>query len=208
MTTEDAPPSGARARDGLVLRARRADDHAAIADMMRLPGVVRGTLRLPFASDAFYREWIGDGPDLHPIVADEGGRLVGQIVLHRGAGRRAHVAGVALAVRDEACGRGVGTALLAAACGLADDWLGLRRLSLEVYADNRRAIALYERFGFVREGVLRAESLREGQLVDSVVMGRLREPPSRLETLMNPETKTSDAKTPDAATADAMIPDA
>ena len=48
------------------------------------------------------------------------------------------------------------------------------RLELSVYADNTRAIALYERFGFEREGLYRAYAWRAGAYVDSVAMARLR----------------------------------
>ena len=57
---------------------------------------------------------------------------------------------------------------------MADNWLDIRRLDLTVYTDNDRAIALYERFGFAREGTLRADSYRDGRYVDVLLMARLR----------------------------------
>jgi RimJ/RimL family protein N-acetyltransferase len=54
----------------------------------------------------------------------------------------------------------VGTELLQALVDYADNWLGLLRLELEVYADNHKAQALYRRFGFVEEGVHRCDTLR------------------------------------------------
>jgi putative acetyltransferase len=57
---------------------------------------------------------------------------------------------------------------------LADNWLNLTRLELEVYTDNEAAIRLYERFGFEVEGTLRQHAFRDGQYVDSHMMGRLR----------------------------------
>ena len=79
-----------------------------------------------------------------------------------------------MAVHDAFTGRGVGTAMMAAALDLADNWLNLRRVELKVYADNARAIALYERFGFEREGRLRDYAWRAGAYVDSLAMARLR----------------------------------
>ena len=79
-----------------------------------------------------------------------------------------------MTVHDAYAGRGAGTALMAALVNQADHWLNLTRLELGVYADNARAIALYERFGFEREGFHRAYSWRNGAFIDSISMARLR----------------------------------
>ncbi|HEY5107188.1 MAG TPA: GNAT family N-acetyltransferase [Caulobacteraceae bacterium] len=63
---------------------------------------------------------------------------------------------------------------MAALLDQADRWLDYRRLKLTVFSDNDRAIALYERFGFEREGLLRAYAFRDGAYVDAVTMARLR----------------------------------
>ena len=91
------------------------------------------------------------------------------------AGRIAlSAAALGIGVHDAWTGRGIGTALLATLLETADDWLGLRRIELMVYADNAHAIALYERFGFAREGLMRCHSFRAGRYVDTLAMARLR----------------------------------
>ena len=68
-------------------------------------------------------------------------------------------------------GRGVGTALLAEAVRRARQ-AGAHKLALQVWPHNTAAIALYERFGFQREGYLRRHyRRRSGELWDAVVMG-------------------------------------
>ena len=78
-----------------------------------------------------------------------------------------------MAVAREWRGRGVGSALLAAAIerARAD---GVHKLSLEVFPHNEAGIALYRKFGFVEEG-RRVKQYRRasGELWDSVVMGLL-----------------------------------
>ena len=70
-------------------------------------------------------------------------------------------------------GRGVGTALVAAAI----DWArtrGLHKLTLSVFPHNDAAIALYRKFGFVEEG-RRSKQIRRanGELWDLIEMGLL-----------------------------------
>ena len=50
----------------------------------------------------------------------------------------------------------------------------VNRLELEVYAFNPRAITVYERIGFVREGVRRAALRWDGEFVDAITMSILR----------------------------------
>ena len=50
----------------------------------------------------------------------------------------------------------------------------VNRISLGVYTHNPRAIAVYERVGFVREGLLRQTLRWDGVFIDEVVMAMLR----------------------------------
>jgi putative acetyltransferase len=45
-----------------------------------------------------------------------------------------------------------------------------------VFADNDAAISLYCKFGFETEGLLRDYAVRDGVLVDTLSMARLRRP--------------------------------
>ena len=158
------------------IRAREARDLAAITALFACPGVIRGTLQLPFRSEDERREQFErHTPGVHLLVAELDGRVVGQISLHaqQRPGRR-HCGGIGMAVHDDFTGRGVGGALLAAALDLAERWLALRRIELDVYTDNAPAIALYEKFGFVREGTLRDFAFRDGGYVDAYAMARVR----------------------------------
>jgi putative acetyltransferase len=159
------------------IRAARPDDAAAIAAMQCLPGFRWGTLRPPFVSEEMIRKRFEAPQDGHSLVACAGGAVVAQIGLTLFAGRRAHAGAIGMGVRDDWTGRGVGTRLLGEAIGIADMWLGLRRLELTVWTDNAPALALYRRFGFAVEGTHRAYALRDGVLVDAHSMARLRPAP-------------------------------
>jgi RimJ/RimL family protein N-acetyltransferase len=73
-------------------------------------------------------------------------------------------------------GRGLGARLLdATLAGVAS--LGIRRVELEVYASNTRAIALYERRGFAHEGVKRGGRVLDGKSDDIACMAWVAHPP-------------------------------
>jgi putative acetyltransferase len=167
----------------LTIRRARPDDAEAFVRIMGEPAVLRQLMQLPYPDVAVWRERLarlGDPtmPDLQ-LVAEAGGEVVGSAGLHpvSPALRRRHAMMLGISVPAAWQGRGVGSALMQALCDYADRWLGLRRLELQVYADNARAIALYRKFGFELEGRHRAYALRDGELVDSLSMARLRPAP-------------------------------
>lgn len=72
-------------------------------------------------------------------------------------------------------GRGLGTEAVGLLLDHAFDDLGLRRVGLEVFPGNERAIRSYEKAGFRREGVRRHAALIEGEWTDAIIMGALRD---------------------------------
>ncbi len=72
-------------------------------------------------------------------------------------------------------GKGIGTACTAFACEYGFRQLNLRRIYLEVLADNERAASLYRKLGFKDEGRLREHQYKDGRYVDVLVMGLLRD---------------------------------
>jgi RimJ/RimL family protein N-acetyltransferase len=102
------------------------------------------------------------------LAAGAGGKLVGDLGLHLA---RYGVADLGMAVLAAWRGRGVGSALLAEGIDQARA-AGAHKVALQVWPHNSAAIALYERFGFQREGYLtRHYRRRSGELWDAVVMG-------------------------------------
>ncbi len=158
----------------IVIRGQEPEDLPDLTEVWNQPQVIWGTLQLPFVSvDSRRTRNAMPTPNLTRLVAVVDRKVVGAIFLTRFENRRAHVGSIGMGVHDAYAGRGVGTALMAAVVDLSDRWLNLKRLELQVWADNARAIALYERFGFEREGLLRAEGFRDGAYADSLTMARL-----------------------------------
>lgn len=53
--------------------------------------------------------------------------------------------------------------------------LGMNRIGAEIYAFNTRSLALFEKLGFKREGVLRQCVFKQGKFEDEYLYGLLRE---------------------------------
>lgn len=160
---------------GVIIRPIRLDDIPAIHEIRIQPRVVWGTLSLPSITLEGVRQRLqSPEPNTHYLVAELDGKVVGMIGIHGKTGRKSHCAGIGMMVHDAYQGRGIGTALMAAAIDLADRWLGLMRLELDVYPDNEPARRLYRKMGFVEEGVQKKAVFRDGQYVDLVMMARFR----------------------------------
>lgn len=168
---------------GVSVRRATALDAQALADLMADEAVFAGVLQMPYPSAERWRRRLeaqlgDDSSDLH-LVAVADGALIASAGIHMfaSAPRRRHVGGLGMTVAVDWQGRGIGTTLMTALLDWADNWMGLLRIELTVYTDNGRAIALYEKFGFVREGTHRAFALRRGAYVDAHAMARLHPKP-------------------------------
>jgi putative acetyltransferase len=161
--------------EDILIRAMETTDLPDLTEAWNQPLAYAGTLQLPYTSlEAREKRFAGKTANQTNLVAVIAGKAVGMIFLGLEENRRSHVGSIGMAVHDNYAGCGVGTSLMAAVVDLADNWLQLKRLELSVYADNARAIALYERFGFEREGLARAFAWRDGAYADSLAMARLR----------------------------------
>ncbi len=104
------------------------------------------------------------------MVALAGDKVIGWCDIRREVfPSRAHRGTLGLGVLPEWRGRGVGRRLLEATLAKARR-AGFKRIELDVHADNQRAIALYEKAGFVREGVVRDASLIDSVFRDAILM--------------------------------------
>ncbi len=174
----EPPPVPARGdRLAPIVRARRKSDAAQMARLHSEPSVMEGTWQMPFQTEsAWAARFDATPPGSTVLLAEVDGAIVGSSGLFPigAGGRKSHAASFGISVHPSAQGCGVGDALMRAILDQADHWLGLRRVELDVYVDNDRARALYERHGFVTEGRCHMMALRRGTYVDSFTMARVR----------------------------------
>jgi len=144
--------------------------------MANMPGYRRGTLRMPFETGELWQKRIASSATENTwIVAETDGRVVGNgVLMPRANPRLAHIGEIVMGVDDDFVGRGIGSAILAALLDVADNWRGLKRIELDVYADNEPAIRLYNRQGFATEGRRVKAGFTDGQYLDTLAMARLR----------------------------------
>jgi RimJ/RimL family protein N-acetyltransferase len=109
--------------------------------------------------------------DAAVFVAETGDHgIVGRLSLGRDphpASR--HVADLGLMVAAAFRRQGIGRALLGQSVEWARD-VGVRKLELHVFPHNEAAIALYEDFGFRREGYRKAHYRRGREFLDAILM--------------------------------------
>ncbi len=165
-------------RPEYTIRRAEPGDYESVYRIFTGPKAVWGTLQVPYPSLEVWRARLAEPPEgTFMLLACVEKEVVGQLGLHTfpNQPRRRHVGHIGMAVRDDWQGRGAGTALMQAAVDLADRWLNLSRLELQVYTDNEPAIRLYKKFGFFVEGTHLRHAYRDGRFVDSYSMARLRD---------------------------------
>ena len=179
-----APPDPPLTDGVVALRGWRDADAGAIAAMMDEPEIARFTRAPSPYGERDAIAWLALHPallrrreELPLAVVDPGDeRLLGSVSLRfRGDGRGEFGYVVAAPAR----GRGTGTRALRLLSRYAFEEHRLERLELLVQPDNEASLALAERVGFRREGVLRSYTTIRRRRVDMVLLattrGELRE---------------------------------
>lgn len=176
MYIEQRTPPTTRDGQSIIIRPMRLDDAESFTEMMASPEVCWGTLQMPHTPLERRREWLTSSLTTRTntlICAEVDGVVVGNLGLHGYHGRRQHVASLGMSVHVDWHGQQIGSALVAEALWMADQWLGIRRIELTVFPDNPPAVRLYEKFGFVTEGIAIDFAFRDGRFVDALQMARI-----------------------------------
>src|SRR5687768_1988791 len=119
-------------------------------------------------------EEVGASDNSIMLVAEVEGRIVGMLGCFGGKRRASrHSAGLGVTLLKEYRGQGIGTLLMERVIEWAKGTGVLTRIELEVYPHNARARHLYEKCGFVVEGVKHNAYIKSGRYMDVVMMALL-----------------------------------
>ncbi|MGL6315797.1 GNAT family N-acetyltransferase [Vibrio sp. WXL103] len=160
----------------IVIRPSLTSDAAALCDIYSQPQAQRHTLQLPHPSPVMWQQRLESMPaGLYSFVAEIDGRVVGNIGFeHSQNPRTAHCATFGIGVHDQFHRLGVASKLIETVLDLADNWLQIKRVQIEVNSDNQAAIACYQKFGFEIEGEAQCSCFRDGEYVSTYYMARVK----------------------------------
>ena len=100
------------------------------------------------------------------------GAAVGGIGVHSGQDVYRHTATVGYWLGEQFWGRGVMTEALTAVTDFCFDNFPLGRISAEVFANNPASARVLEKAGFIFEGRLKNNVMKNGQVLDSLIYAR------------------------------------
>ncbi|MGB0894443.1 MAG: GNAT family N-acetyltransferase [Parashewanella sp.] len=154
------------------IRHSHESDIPQIFELYQQQSIYTNTLQLPFPSIEKWRKKLTEFSDVgYSLVAEVDGEIVGQLsIAVKQNPRQKHVATLGMGVSEHVRGKGVGSKLLTSAMKLAQDWLAIKRIEIEVYTDNEAAIALYKNCGFEVEGEAKYYAFRNGEYVNAYYM--------------------------------------
>jgi RimJ/RimL family protein N-acetyltransferase len=110
--------------------------------------------------------------ELFFLVAEVGKKVVASSDIHILRGNEKHVGVLGIVVKRGFRDSGIGTEMMKTLVEQAMN-LGLKVLTLQAYATNKRAVHVYEKLGFVQTGRVPRKHFKEGQYVDEVIMTKL-----------------------------------
>lgn len=183
-------------RDGAVVTLRSPDEDDAPRLLDYLDAVRRESTGILFSPEdelptlKWERDWIQSrrqGSGVNILAENEAGRMIALCGIACGARQRvAHGGDVGISIRADWCDRGLGTLLMQELIAWARRQPDIEVLTLSVYSDNPRAMRVYEKVGFTRDGQRRWQCKRDGRYIDDVIMSCWVGEPPAIEPLVLP----------------------
>ena len=113
--------------------------------------------------------------DIAEFVIEVDGKVIGDLGLHS-RDHRSRVSSFGVAIYDrEYLGKGYGREAIALLLDWAFNDRNYERIWLTTWSSNQRAVRCYQALGFIQEARLRRHVFTDGEYVDELIMGMLRD---------------------------------
>ncbi|MBS7616409.1 GNAT family N-acetyltransferase [Candidatus Bathyarchaeota archaeon] len=112
--------------------------------------------------------------EIFTVAAEVDGHLVANSEIMRRPGYSRHVGVIGIAIKKGFRGVGIGTEMMKALEEHARK-VGLKVLTLSVFASNQTAMNLYRKMGFVETGRIPKKFFKDGDYIDEILMTKILE---------------------------------
>lgn len=148
-----------------------ASFHEALSSVARERVYIEMIEAPPFEKvSAFQKDLISKNGPVYYATHDD--RVVGWCdVFPEENPRQSHRGGLGMGLLSDFRGKGIGSKLLKEVLDHAKK-SGLEKVELQVYTSNEPAIALYKKFGFEQEGLIKKYRKLDGKYFDCLAMGK------------------------------------
>lgn len=163
----------------ILLRSAEVEDAAILVEYLKKTATETSFLlrepdeaEVPLEKEESFIRWNLESPKDLLLLAFHDGQHVGNCsVSGKGALRRvSHRCEIGIALYQRYCGCGIGSAMLETVLQVAKS-MGYEQAELEVVADNRAAISMYEKHGFVKCGQTPNNmKYADGSYADAILM--------------------------------------
>jgi ribosomal-protein-alanine N-acetyltransferase len=161
------------------IRPWRLDDAESLAKHANNRNVwlsLRDKFPHPYTSEDA-RKFLEATAKFEPITdfcIEVNGAAVGGIGIHLGIDVHRHTAEMGYWLGEEFWARGIMTEAVREFSDFCFDTFSLRRIYAEPFANNRASVRVLEKAGFVFEGCLKNNVMKDGKLLDSLLYARTR----------------------------------
>jgi len=171
------------AKDGrkVILRALKWEDLDDLLDFINsLVEEGANILRTEKVSREEEIEWLSgvfkrlEKGEIFCVAAEVDGHLVANSEIVRGVGYSRHVGFIGIAIKKGFRSIGIGTEMMRELEEHARK-IGLKVLTLSVFANNQHAINLYRKMGFVETGRVPKRFFKDGAYIDEIIMTKMLE---------------------------------
>lgn len=131
------------------IRPLHPHDAEALYVIITNPVVTKMLFKLPSMEFSETVAWVEKQvTGRHRLVIEKNGTVIGSgHISHEQNPRRYHSGRLGLMIHPNYWGQGAGSAMMTTLLNIADNWLDLKRIQLEVYTHNTAAFNLYQPIG-------------------------------------------------------------